>query len=75
MKVLTTLPQSDLRLVADAAKQAEADGYDGACTDVSVLARLHREAEVDALLEGWQERRTDPDGLAWLMGRTGALAA
>ena len=32
MKVLTTLPQSDLRLVADAAKQAEADGYDGAMT-------------------------------------------
>jgi probable F420-dependent oxidoreductase len=32
MKVLTTLPQSDLRRVADAAKQAEADGYDAAMT-------------------------------------------
>ena len=32
MKVLTALPQSDLRRVADAAKQAEADGYDAAMT-------------------------------------------
>ena len=32
MKVLTTLPQSDLRRVTDAAKQAEADGYDAAMT-------------------------------------------
>lgn len=52
-----------------------ADGYDGTCTDVSVLARLHREPEVDQLLEGWRERRTDPDGLAWLLRQTEPLAA
>ncbi len=46
-----------------------ADGYDGSCTDVSVLAVLHREADVDALLDGWRELRTDPDGLAWLTAR------
>ena len=52
-----------------------ADAYDGSCTDVSVLVHIGGEREVDALLEGWQERRTDPDGLAWLMGRTRAVAA
>ena len=52
-----------------------ADGYEGSCTEVSVLAHVHGERAVDALLEGWQERRTDPDGLAWVTGRTTALAA
>ena len=52
-----------------------ADDYDGTCTDVSVLVHLDRERDVDALLEGWQERRTDPDGLAWVLRRTGPLAA
>ncbi len=52
-----------------------ADAYDGSCSDVAVLAVLHREADVDALLEGWHEQRTDPDGLSWLIGRTGLRAA
>jgi probable F420-dependent oxidoreductase len=32
MRVLTTLPQEDLRKVPEAARQAEADGYDGLLT-------------------------------------------
>lgn len=52
-----------------------ADGYDGSCTDVSVLAVLHRESDVDALLDGWRDARTDPDGLSWLSGRLSPLAA
>ena len=51
-----------------------ADGYDGSCTDVSLLAVLARESEVDALLEGWRDRRTDPDGLSWVLGRVSPLA-
>ncbi|HVM27258.1 MAG TPA: hypothetical protein VM433_06225 [Mycobacteriales bacterium] len=43
-----------------------ADGYDGSCTDVSVLAVIEREADVDRLLEGWRDLRFDPDGLSWL---------
>lgn len=46
-----------------------ADGYDGSCTDVQILVVLPREADVDALLEGWRERRTDPDGLSWVVRR------
>lgn len=52
-----------------------ADGYDGSCTDVSVLAVLQQEADVDALLEGWRDLRTDPDGLSWLAGRLNVVAA
>lgn len=52
-----------------------ADGHDGACTDVSVLVVLSREADVDAVLDGWRERRTDPDGLSWLLACAGLLAA
>ena len=51
-----------------------ADGPDGACSDVHVLAVVEREADVDAMLAGWQERRFDPDGLAWLTGRVAPLA-
>ena len=52
-----------------------ADGYDGTCSDVSVLAVLPREDDVDALLEGWREHRTEPDGLSWVLRRTALLAA
>ena len=51
-----------------------ADGYDGSCTDVSLLAVVPREAEVEALLEGWRDLRTDPDGLSWVLRRTAPLA-
>lgn len=51
-----------------------ADGYDGTCTDVHLLAVLPREDDVDVLLEGWQERRTDPDGLSWVLRRSAPLA-
>lgn len=50
-----------------------ADGYDGTCTDVSLLAVLPRESDVDALLDGWRERRTDPDGLSWVLRRAAPL--
>ena len=50
-----------------------ADGHDGSCTDVSVLAVLPREADVDGLLDGWREHRTDPDGLSWVVRRTAQL--
>jgi hypothetical protein len=52
-----------------------ADGYDGSCTDVSVLAVLAREADVDRLLEGWRDYRVDPDGLSWLAGRLAPATA
>lgn len=52
-----------------------ADAYDGGCSDVAVLAVLAHEADIDALVEGWRERRTDPDGLSWLLGRTRPRAA
>ena len=51
-----------------------ADAWDGTCTDVLLLADLPREADVDALLDGWRERRTDPDGLSWVARRTAPLA-
>lgn len=51
-----------------------ADGYDGSCSDVHLLAVVARESDLDALLEGWRDRRTDPDGLSWVMHRTAPLA-
>ena len=51
-----------------------ADGYDGSCTDVQVLAVVQTEAELDALLAGWSDRRTDPDGLSWVVERVWPLA-
>jgi hypothetical protein len=51
-----------------------ADGYDGSCTDVKVLAVVSTEAEVDAMLDGWRERRTDPSGLSWVLDRLSPLA-
>jgi hypothetical protein len=51
-----------------------ADGYDGSCTDVHVLAVLPRESDLDDRLAGWAERRTDPDGLSWVVGRVAPLA-
>ena len=51
-----------------------ADGYDGTCSDVSVLAVVAREADLDAMLDGWRDRRTDPDGLSWVLDRVAPLA-
>ncbi len=52
-----------------------ADGYDGSCTDVSVVAVVEREADLDALLDGWRSFRFDPDGLSWLAGRLTPVGA
>jgi hypothetical protein len=51
-----------------------ADGYDGTCTDVQVVAVVPRETDLDAMLDGWRELRTDPDGLSWVLGRVSPLA-
>ena len=51
-----------------------ADGHDGSCTEVSLLAVLPQESQVDELLEGWREHRTDHDGLSWVLRRTAPLA-
>ena len=51
-----------------------ADGYDGSCTDVHVLAVVEREADLDAMLDGWRDLRFDPDGLSWVIGRVSPLA-
>jgi hypothetical protein len=51
-----------------------ADSHDGSCSDVSVLAVLPHERDVDALLEGWRDHRTEPDGLSWVLQRTARLA-
>lgn len=50
-----------------------ADGYDGSCTDVSVLAVLTEDV-LDRVLDGWREARHAPDGLAWLLGRLPLLS-
>ena len=52
-----------------------ADGPDGTCTEVSVLAVLPHEQDVDDLLSGWRDHRTEPDGLSWVLRRTAQLAA
>src|SRR4051812_48692018 len=38
----------------------KADGYDGSCTDVGVLAVIGSEELLDTLLYGWQDARTAP---------------
>ena len=52
-----------------------ADGYDGCCTDVRVLAVVAHEAALDGLLDGWRDWRYEPDGLSWLAGRLTPVAA
>ena len=52
-----------------------ADGYDGSCTDVAVLAVVPREQDLDVIVAGWRERRFDPDGLSWVVRRTAPVAA
>jgi hypothetical protein len=53
----------------------KADGYDGSCTDVSVLAVVPDEELLDTLVFGWQDARNAPDGLNWLLGRLELLSA
>ena len=48
------------------------DSLVGGGSSVHVLAALPDEAQVDALLVGWQSARHDEDGLAWLDARVGA---
>lgn len=46
-----------------------ADGYDGSCTDVSVLAAVPSEPALDALLFGWRDARQRADSIDWLRRR------
>ena len=46
-----------------------ADSYDGSCSDVSVIAHVPTEDLLDALIDGWRDARTAPNGLAWLRDR------
>ena len=52
-----------------------ADGHDGTCSDVQLLALVASERELDTLLDGWHDARTDPDGLSWLLRRVAPLLA
>lgn len=53
----------------------KADGYDGSCTDVAVLAIVPSEDLLDTLLFGWRDSRHASDGLNWLLGRLELLDA
>lgn len=53
----------------------QAGGYPGPSQHVRVLAVIPTEPELDALLDGWRDHRTDEDGLAWLRQRVIPVAA
>ena len=53
----------------------QAGGYPGPSQHVRVLAVIASEAELDTVVEGWRDHRTDEDGLAWLRGRVNRRAA
>jgi hypothetical protein len=53
----------------------QAGGYPGPSQHVRVLAVIPSEAELDAVLDGWRDHRTDEDGLAWLRSRVSRQAA
>jgi hypothetical protein len=53
----------------------KADGYDGSCTDVAVLAVVPTEDLLDTVLFGWRDARNADDGLRWLLGRLELLTA
>lgn len=53
----------------------KADGYDGSCTEVSVLAVVPSEELLDALLFGWREAQQAADGLDWLHSRLELMPA
>ena len=53
--------------------RCRADAYDGACTDVTVIAVL-TEAAVEQVMDGWREARDRTDGLDWLHERLRLLA-
>jgi hypothetical protein len=53
----------------------QSGGYPGPSQHVRVLAVIPSEAELDAVLDGWRDHRTDEDGLAWLRSRVTRQAA
>ena len=52
-----------------------AGGYPGPSSHVRVLAVIATEDQLDDVLDGWREHRTDEDGLAWLRSRIVPIAA
>ena len=52
-----------------------ADGYDGSCTEVQVLAVVDDEQLLDTMVFGWQDARHAPDGLKWLRARLELVGA
>jgi hypothetical protein len=53
----------------------QAGGYPGPSAHVRVLAVIPTETELDALLDGWRDQRTQDDSLAWLRSRVSPQAA
>ncbi|MFN2538363.1 MAG: hypothetical protein ABR549_09450 [Mycobacteriales bacterium] len=53
----------------------QAGGFPGPSQHVRVLAVIAAEQDLDLVLDGWKDHRTDEDGLAWLGGRLERLAA
>jgi hypothetical protein len=53
----------------------KADGYDGSCSDVAVLAVVPNEELLDTLLFGWRDARNADDGLDWLRSRLELVSA
>ncbi|MCU1600610.1 MAG: hypothetical protein JWO22_1319 [Frankiales bacterium] len=52
----------------------QAGGYPGPSEHVRVLAVIPGERDLEQVLEGWREHRSDEDGLAWLRTRLSPTA-
>lgn len=52
-----------------------AAGYPGPSQQVRVLAVIPSERDLDLVLDGWRDHRSDEDGLGWLRTRITAPAA
>jgi hypothetical protein len=50
-------------------------GFPAPAADVRVLLVVPDEKDLDALLAGWQDHRTDEDSLGWLSRRLTPVAA
>ncbi len=53
----------------------QAGGYPGPSEDVRVIAVIPGERDLEQVLEGWRDHRSDEDGLAWLRSRVTLPAA
>ncbi len=53
----------------------QSGGYPAPGQQVRILTVVPTEAELDVLMDGWREHRTDEDGLVWLRNRLAPAAA